>query len=83
MTPPASAPAPSAVPTSMPVPVSLPAEEPVGERLDLQSASEEPDERAAKRPRLEEEQTHETLDDEAVLALAGHEGQANSYPSPT
>lgn len=67
----------------MPVAVSLPAEEQVAEHLDLQSPSEEPDERAAKRPRLEEEQTHETLDDEAVLALAGHEGQPSSYPSPT
>lgn len=67
----------------MPVPVSLPGEEQVGEPLGLQSANDEPDERAAKRPRLEEDQTHETLDDEAVLALTGHEGQPNSYPSPT
>ena len=74
------------MPTPMPVPVSLPAEEQVAEPLDLQSASEEPEdpeEHVAKRRRLEEDQTHETLDDEAVLALTGHESQPNSYPSPT
>lgn len=66
----------------MPAPVSLPVEEQADEPLDLHSASEEPEEHAAKRRRLEEDQTHETLDDEAVLALTGHENPADGYPSP-
>lgn len=65
----------------MPARASLPVEGQAAEPLDLHSASEEPEEHAAKRRRLEEP-THETLDDEAVLALTGHESPADGYPSP-
>ncbi|SPO05751.1 uncharacterized protein DNG_08438 [Cephalotrichum gorgonifer] len=81
MTPVASAP--SVAPATMSIPLPLTVEEQGADTLDLQSGSDEPDEHVAKRPRLEEEQTHETLDDDAVLALTGHENPPDSYPSPT